>query len=344
MRAGRSPASRSGTWRWSGIIERLGRPVDHRWLAHDGPAPDLPAGRPGGLGRRAASRDRRGPCRRRRPDPRSATGSRPGSRPGCWSRPGIVLVNLIGVESVRHVFVARVPDPDGPAVPGARAGRRHDRPRRRHGRGRVVGRRRSLACPPTSTGPSWRGSPAWWPWRCCERVAAPAFDQTGIEKDWLYSKQARRPRMDRRDRRVHHRGRSLSACAWGSGSTTSCCPIAGRSRPRRPWRRPPNLQGEMHAEREPSDDDEKSHPLGRRRARGRSRSSRGSSSPGLLAVLPYLVGPVVSRILGLGRHLPAARTRTEHRGRATRACSTSATWRSSRWAPTSPRSSRADSG
>ena len=62
-----------------------------------------------GLGRRAASGDRRRAVRRRRAG--SATGCRGRRRArhrSAWSRP-VSLVNLIGVESVRAVFIAISP-------------------------------------------------------------------------------------------------------------------------------------------------------------------------------------------------------------------------------------------
>ena len=118
---------------------------------------------------------------------------------------GLLLVNMIGLESVRTVFVALSPtlmdqlylglEPvvgtvvlvAGMVVIGSSAGGVRSLPAEIH-RPIVAGLAGVIAV------------------ALLERVVAPAFDQMGIEKDWLYSKKLGGLELDRGDRRVHHRG------------------------------------------------------------------------------------------------------------------------------------------
>jgi branched-chain amino acid transport system permease protein len=209
---------------------------------------------------------------------------------------GLLLVNMIGVESVRTVFVALSPTlmdqlylglapvvgtvvlVAGMVVIGSSAGGVRSLPAEIH-RPIVAGLAGVIAV------------------ALLERVVAPAFDQMGIEKDWLYSKK-------------------LGGLEW-IGAIAVFIIVAlvvrlhvgqrlhdillpdRRSEPTTATMAPPTEpQGEMQAEREPSEDDEESHPLGRRPSARSIQILAWLIIAGLLAVLPYLVGPVVSRILG----------------------------------------------
>ena len=256
------------------------RPVDHRDLAHDGPAADLPAGRAGGLGRRAAARDRgRDPADRHGPDPRSATELATGLAAGLRRRGSAsLLVNMIGVEIGRGPSSRRLsPDPDERAVPGVRAGGRDGGPRRRH-----ASWRRSSAGAPE---PARRGPPSdrRRPGRDRGRGPAGAGDRPRVQPD-----------EDREGLAVQHEGR-----AGSSGSAPSSCssswprgpPARGAEAARHPAARSLGLDADRRpttgAATEPHGETQAERDLRRRtqqsgtrssgvRAPVDSRSSRGS--------------------------------------------------------------------
>ena len=129
-----------------------------------------------------------------------------------------------------------------------------------------------------------------------ERVAAPAFDQTGIEKDWLYNKRAGglewigaivvfmavalavRFHVGRRLRDILLPDRAMTSPP--SGTTPSAEPATAAATPTG------------------FDPEGAEHPLERRVSARSLQIVAWLVIAGLLAVLPYLVGPVVARILG----------------------------------------------
>ena len=132
-----------------------------------------------------------------------------------------------------------------------------------------------------------------------ERVVAPAFDQTGIEKDWLYSKSkgglewvgaavvfvvvaaAVRFRVGAKLRDILLPDRRIDPIA---ASDPTAIPVPGQSA------EPVQPDAGGGAER---------HPLGGRVSARTLQVVAWLVVAGLLAILPYLVGTVVSQILGL---------------------------------------------
>jgi branched-chain amino acid transport system permease protein len=205
---------------------------------------------------------------------------------------GIVLVNMIGVESVRSVFTAVsstlmdllylgfspvvgtvVLVVVMTVVGGAAAGLR--------------------SLPTTVHRPIVAGFAGVVAMALLQQVVAPAFDQVGVERDWLYSKRegglqwvgavasfavvaaAVRFRVGPKLRDILLPGRARDAIAPTSGST----PVAADD-------------GAAF------DDASEGHPLEHGLSARALQIIAWLVIAALLAVLPYLVGPVVARILG----------------------------------------------
>ena len=241
-----------------------------------------------------------------------AVGAAAGLATGAVVAAGLGLVNLIGVETVRTVFISLSPTTMDQLYLGLEPHGGNGRARDRHVRAR--GRLRGCTSQPAgsrSTARSSRDWPGSWRWRLLERVVAPAFDQTGIEKDWLYSKAKWRARADRGDRDLRGGGRRVR---FAVASKLHGHPAAG------PVARPGGGGGALTdhgedgvADREASDGDD--HPLDRRlSARGLpDHRLAGDRRAARVAALPRGAGRRPHP--GAGRHLPAAGPGVEHRGR-----------------------------
>ena len=209
---------------------------------------------------------------------------------------GLGIVNLIGPESVRTVFISISPatldqlylglEPlvgTAVLVIGMTA------------LGGAAGALRSL--PASIHRPVVAGLAGVVAMALLERVVAPAFDQTGIEKDWLYSKA--KGGLELTGAIVTF---VVVAAIVRFAVPTKLHRILLPGRSHDPVAAAVQTEPVTHgadgvADREDSEGD--GHPLDRRLTARGLQIIAWLVIAGLLAWLPYLVGPVVSRILGL---------------------------------------------